>query len=58
MFSMNLLQNSDRKYYFCRQHETMDFNRRAKKRKLKEMFDSNESVDFNLNKHTMPDEQV
>jgi len=42
--------------FFVDRYEVMDFNRRAKKRKLKEMFDSNESLD--LNGPPVPNEHV
>ena len=40
---------------FVDRYETMDFNRRAKKRKLKEIFDGDEITDCCLNR---PDEHV
>lgn len=39
--------------------KVMDFNRRAKKRKLKEMFDNyDQSVEINANAPTLPGEHV
>ena len=54
------MQKFDKVIFFADTYKAMDFNRRVKKRKLKEMFDSSKPVDFdsNLNQPAVPDENV